>query len=306
MHAAATIHWLSRSIFLLALALVISCSSSPPAETSEAPAEPTKKEYNVSPVLTPVETESEEALSQKRSVVNPKFHEVMQLLQALGYEGLGLEYETEEVYDLLIRVFRDPLVANRQLRLVYTGLQMSYDKKHQSLTIGGLRDPIQVLVYIQKNVPLVPVPQEAVTDTTAPAIAPVISPVPPAKALPPKGLSKKKAAQSKNKAAVKAGGTKKSPAPLKAPGAKPSVRKPIAPVTPAPVTPPSVAPPAPAVEPPPVIPPPMEVTPEPETLPIDEPVVPQEDPVPPPKDEFKPAEDPIPLDTPEPVTPPEE
>ena len=102
----------------------------------------------VSEVLTPAED------SAKAAPAPDELHRAfLEQLQSLGYEGVGLQYETSDNFGLLQAVFRDPRVAGRRIRLVYTGMQMVYEVKAQALTIGGLRDPQAIVDYIVKNVP---------------------------------------------------------------------------------------------------------------------------------------------------------
>ncbi len=75
------------------------------------------------------------------------------LLRELNYEGIGISYESDATLDLMITVFSDKRAKNREIRLFYTGLAMSYDTKAQSLTIGGVMEAEAILQYIQKNVP---------------------------------------------------------------------------------------------------------------------------------------------------------
>ena len=82
------------------------------------------------------------------------FQKLKGLLQSLGYEGIGLQYESEKTQELLIKVFSDPRSSKRQLKLIYTGLHLAYDPKYQSLTVGSHLDSEVVLIFIQKNIPV--------------------------------------------------------------------------------------------------------------------------------------------------------
>lgn len=88
------------------------------------------------------------------TTLDPAYTQLMQLLASLGYQGLGLEFEPRERLNFLIQVFSHPKAANRNLRLVYTGVYMSYDLKHQSLTVGQSTDLQKVIAYIEKNIKL--------------------------------------------------------------------------------------------------------------------------------------------------------
>ncbi len=74
-------------------------------------------------------------------------------LASLGYEAIGLEFETEEVLAFLDTVFRDPNCADRQIRTIYTGAQNSYDVASQSLTLWTSQDPKLALGFIKKTIP---------------------------------------------------------------------------------------------------------------------------------------------------------
>lgn len=77
-------------------------------------------------------------------------------LKGLGYDGVGLEYESDSTLDFLNKLFQSPRVANRKIKLTYTGLALSYDAKHESLTVGGTTDVEYILKYIEKTVPVRP------------------------------------------------------------------------------------------------------------------------------------------------------
>lgn len=101
-------------------------------------------------ILEPVEeTKQEQQLS-------PSFTKLVGILGGIGAEAIGMEYENEAILDLLCEVFSDPKVMNRKLKLIYTGLQMSYDSNAESLTVGGLTNKTAILNYIQRYVPLRP------------------------------------------------------------------------------------------------------------------------------------------------------
>ncbi|MEZ4749944.1 MAG: hypothetical protein R3B54_04765 [Bdellovibrionota bacterium] len=91
--------------------------------------------------------------TDSESLNSPEFTELSSTLSALGYQGVGLRYETPSVQKMLKEVFSDPRVAGRNIKLLYTGLALSYDRKQGSLTIGGTMEPTAIITYIQKNVP---------------------------------------------------------------------------------------------------------------------------------------------------------
>ena len=84
----------------------------------------------------------------------PLLSKRLEKLQALGYEGIGMTYESDATLELLNRVFSDPTTSNRQVRSVYTGLNNAYDVKAQSLTVGGTSSVQAILTFIQKKVPM--------------------------------------------------------------------------------------------------------------------------------------------------------
>ena len=98
-----------------------------------------------------------ETQAQGESIDSPAESVLEQELQKLGYQGVGLKYETAQTIDLLAKVFADPAVANRQIALVYTGLAMSYDTSYKSLTVGGLKDVPSIVAFIKRNVPVKPI-----------------------------------------------------------------------------------------------------------------------------------------------------
>ncbi len=77
-------------------------------------------------------------------------------LKELGYDGVGLEYESDTTLDFLSKIFQNPRAAKRKIKLTYTGLALSYDPKHESLTVGGTTDVESILKYIEKNIPVRP------------------------------------------------------------------------------------------------------------------------------------------------------
>lgn len=122
------------------LVFLSGCSSTPPDGSSSEILEPVKENGAVAPDPAP----------------STNFLRLQELLIKLGYEGVGLAFESDESLQLLTTVFSDPRVANRQIRLVYTGLQMVYDAKYQSLTIGGTTQSSAIIDFIQKDIPLRP------------------------------------------------------------------------------------------------------------------------------------------------------
>lgn len=138
---------MGSKFFLLSwlVAALVGCASSPEAPSSvlePAPVEPTAEE-----TVVPAEP------------VAPKPHErLVAQLKRLGYEGLGLEFEDPKVLDLLEKVFTAPETHGRDIKLVYTGMRMQYDKAQKSITIGGTKDLKVILAFFKKHVPKGPPP----------------------------------------------------------------------------------------------------------------------------------------------------
>lgn len=103
----------------------------------------------VNPVLEPAEAESEKPIQTRPA----NYEKLMGLLSNLGYEGVGLEYDDEKTIDLLIAIFSDPRAKGLKLRLVYTGLTMSFDVAQDSLTIGGVSNAQSALEFMRKHIP---------------------------------------------------------------------------------------------------------------------------------------------------------
>lgn len=83
-------------------------------------------------------------------IVSPNFQKLVALLKGLGYDGVGLQYESVETQNLLYTVFMDPKTHDREIQLVYTGAALSYDPRYKSLTIGGSRELPALINFIQK------------------------------------------------------------------------------------------------------------------------------------------------------------
>ncbi len=126
--------------WLVAGLVVGGCASSPSAPAGSG-------------VLEPVESVEKKAETPAAPAPSPTLEKLLLLLKSHGYDGIGLEYESEATLELLQRVFSDPKATKRRIKLIYTGLAMSYDALHYSLTIGGSTDVNAILAFIQKNVP---------------------------------------------------------------------------------------------------------------------------------------------------------
>lgn len=126
-------------VFLAAWTLLSSCASHTPTEPA------------ASGVLESDDKTTAEA--PETSTHSPAFEKLTQQLKDLGYEGVGLQYESAATLALLSEVFSDSRAAGRQIKLVYTGLQMAYDSRHQSFTIGGTASAEAILGFVQKKIP---------------------------------------------------------------------------------------------------------------------------------------------------------
>lgn len=155
-----------RVLYSLLSLFVLSCTSTPPDAEGKTQHKP---DHNNS-VLEEV-TDADLSKSQMMETSeDPTYAQLMQLLSSLGYEGVGLQFESRERLNLLIQVFSNPKAAHRNLRLVYTGTQWSYDLKHQSLTVGEGKDANQILTYIEKNIKLKPLNQRKPIVKPAPVV----------------------------------------------------------------------------------------------------------------------------------------
>ena len=114
------------------------------------PTSPTQSK--ISDILEEIRPE-EGSTNQVRVSDNPLVIHISAKLQSLGYEALGLQFETDGTLLLLGKIFDSPVSHERQIRIIYTGLAMSYDSKHQSLTIGESKDLGSILIFIDKNIP---------------------------------------------------------------------------------------------------------------------------------------------------------
>lgn len=129
---------------LVFLTILICCASKPVPPPVETP--------KVSQVLEEVAPEQVSQDGEKKSA-NPLVTNINEKLNTLGYEALGLSFESDETLLLLGSVFDSPITHNRQIKIIYTGLMMSYDEKHQSLTINTSKNLASILSFIDKNVP---------------------------------------------------------------------------------------------------------------------------------------------------------
>lgn len=128
---------------LIITLILLGCAESPPTNVN-----PSK----VSGVLEEVGTE-QTSLGASGAPDNPLLRNITDKLQSLGYEALGLQFENDETLLFLGSIFDSPITHDRQIRIIYTGLELSYDSKHKSLTIGGAKNLASILNFIEKNIP---------------------------------------------------------------------------------------------------------------------------------------------------------
>ncbi len=139
-------------VLFLSLLGVASCATSPESLEEAAPSQASVAAAGSSSVL----EAAEESEAEEAPIVNgvaPAFQKLQAKLEELGYEGIGLEHETEDTLAVLLRVFSDPALIKRRIKGVYTGGAMDYDPAPESLTIGGTSDVRAILSFIKKKVP---------------------------------------------------------------------------------------------------------------------------------------------------------
>jgi hypothetical protein len=86
--------------------------------------------------------------------VTPAFAKLIKLLKSKGYEGVGLEFETDATLEILTQVFSDPRTKGRKLKTIYTGAVNAYDSRAASVTIAKTTNAKEILAFITKQVPL--------------------------------------------------------------------------------------------------------------------------------------------------------
>lgn len=139
-------------------------------------APPKHKAY---PVLEPMDPPGQVA----EVVVNPRYEKLVHLLHSLGYEPVGMQFETDANLDLLYQIFSNSVAQQRKIKLVYTGLQMAYDKIAESLTVGGTTNIANILAYIQRNVAVnkaivMPILPQQTKPVPSPTPVPILKPEP--------------------------------------------------------------------------------------------------------------------------------
>lgn len=120
---------------LIAMGLLWGCAS------PETPKE--NKEFSV------LEEEQVAEVAPQRS---PSYEKLMALATSLGYQAIGLEHEDDATLDFIFKVLSNPRAQNRKIALIYTGLQLSYDKSQFSLTFGEDFNLEKTLKFIEKNI----------------------------------------------------------------------------------------------------------------------------------------------------------
>lgn len=128
--------------------------TSPPPITPPPPKPTTSAPQKPNPILEEV---PDPGVSTKESLearaVNPAFGKLNAKLTELGYEGVGLEYESTAVLELLTGVFSSPDIKHRKIKRVYTGGGLEYDGPAEAITIGGTTNKAKILTFIKKKVP---------------------------------------------------------------------------------------------------------------------------------------------------------
>lgn len=105
-----------------------------------------------SDVLSPVDNPAQN-LPPEETLNSPTFQKLSTTLKGLGYEGVGLQYESSKTQELIATVFADPKTHQREIQLIYTGLALSYDPRYKSLTIGAGVEASGIIQFITKNIP---------------------------------------------------------------------------------------------------------------------------------------------------------
>lgn len=137
---------LAKSLLVLGFLVLQGCASSPEPEAPSDVLEPVEEVSTPEQPSAPTQDNPSEFVDGP-----PEYRALTELLHSLGYQGVGLQYESPEVLQFLQEVFRDPRAAGLSLKRVYTGLEMAYDTEHQSLTVGGTRDKEAVIAFLLKH-----------------------------------------------------------------------------------------------------------------------------------------------------------
>lgn len=119
---------------------MLSCSSTQPDNSGD--------------ILEPIDETAQLDTQQDASSGKPAYDAFVSLLESIGYRAVGMQFESEESLNFLSSVFSRDEVRGRAIDLIYTGLRMSYDEQHRSLTIGGTNNLEEVLTFIKANVPV--------------------------------------------------------------------------------------------------------------------------------------------------------
>lgn len=171
-------------VALAILTLALGCASQSPV-LEEVPPQAAATPSGSAPA--PEATSSTTADASQDAKANPAYQELVAQLARLGYQGVGLEYESNASLQLLKSIFSDPRAANRRVRQVYTGLNLAYDAKYSSLTIGGSADAGVILDFIDKKVPRAAAAPSGVAKKPEPAKKPSPKKADPKKPATPSG-----------------------------------------------------------------------------------------------------------------------
>lgn len=142
---------MSKALFFTSFFLILlgGCASS--AESPSSVLEPVAEENNAPPSVL------EEAQPTPPPAPKPA-DRLLEQLRALGYEGTGMEFEDPSTLEFLEKIFASPEAKNLDVKNVYTGMRMEYDKVQKSLTLGGTRDLRSVRSFLKKKVAKRPPP----------------------------------------------------------------------------------------------------------------------------------------------------
>jgi len=132
---------------LWVLGISLKCSSNPTAGSGVLDLVPEAE------VVQGVESQVSEVPADPGSAGSPEYGRLIELLQGLGYEAVGFEYEKPEKLIWLFEFFSRPIASNRKIQRVYTGIENTYDAMAESVTIKIEKDPKALLKFFQKSVP---------------------------------------------------------------------------------------------------------------------------------------------------------
>lgn len=102
-----------------------------------------------SDVLTEVSPDAAEVSEQEEKVLSSSFQALLSVLEPLGIEAVGLEFEKESELEMLSELFQLPELQNKAIRRLYTGKKSAYDSLAQALTIGYGLEREEILRFIR-------------------------------------------------------------------------------------------------------------------------------------------------------------